>query len=89
MNCHYITLLCLSEVSHFREMTHFLIDICSIHVLDVNTCVYDCLVGQAVKASALRAAGMGFNSRLRQDFSALTHTSDLNIGTPVATLQGT
>ena len=38
------------------------------------------------KASASRAQGPGFESRLRQDFSGSSHTSDLNIGTPVATL---
>ena len=30
----------------------------------------------------------GFESRLRQDFSWLSHTCDLQIGTPVATLPG-
>ena len=39
-----------------------------------------------VKASVLRAEDLGFESRLRQDFSALSHTSDFTIGTPVATL---
>ena len=40
------------------------------------------------KASASRAEGPGFESRLRRDFSGSSHTSDLNIGTPVATLPG-
>ena len=41
-----------------------------------------------VKASALRAADPGFDSRLLQgDFSRSNHTSDLNIGTSVATCQ--
>ena len=31
---------------------------------------------------------LGFDSHLRQDFSGLSHTSDLEIGTPVATLPG-
>ena len=30
----------------------------------------------------------GFESRLHQDFSRLSHASDLKIGTPVATLPG-
>ena len=42
-----------------------------------------CLVGQVVKASAPKV-----ESRLQQDFSGSSHTSDLNIGTPVATLPG-
>ena len=41
-----------------------------------------------VKASALREEDPGFDSRLRcGDFSGSSHTSDLKIGTPVATLQ--
>ena len=45
------------------------------------------LGGLVVKASASRAEDPGFESRLRRDFSGSSHTSDLNIGTPVATLQ--
>ena len=42
-----------------------------------------------VKASASGAEGPGFDSRLRrEDFSESSHTSDLKIGTPVATLPG-
>ena len=48
----------------------------------------DRLVGLVVKASASRAEGPGFESRLRPDFSRSSHTSDLKIGTPVATLPG-
>ena len=44
------------------------------------------LVGLVVKASASRAEGPGFESRLRGIFSGSSHTSDLKIGTPVATL---
>ena len=40
------------------------------------------------KASASRAEDPGFESRLRRDFSGSSHTSDLKIGTPVATLPG-
>ena len=46
------------------------------------------LVGLAVKASASRAEDPGFESRWRRDFSGSSHTSDLKIGTPVATLPG-
>ena len=46
----------------------------------------DRLVGQVVKAYALGAQDPGFESRLWQDFSGSIHTSDLKIGTPVATL---
>ena len=46
------------------------------------------LVGLVVKASASGAEGPGFESRLRRDFSRSSHTSDLKIGTPVATLPG-
>ena len=41
-----------------------------------------------VKASASRAEDSGLESRLRRDFSGSSHTSDLKIGTPVATLPG-
>ena len=41
-----------------------------------------------VKASAPRAEDPRFESRLRRDFSGSSHTRDLKIGTPVATLAG-
>ena len=47
-------------------------------------------VGLVVKMSASRAADLGFSSRLCcGHFSGLCHTSDLKIGTPVATLPST
>ena len=47
----------------------------------------DRLVGLVVKASASKAEDPGFGSRLRfGDFSGSSHTSDLKVGTPVATL---
>ena len=46
------------------------------------------LVGLVVKASVSRAKDPGFESRRRRDFSGSSHTSDLKIGTPVATLLG-
>ena len=48
----------------------------------------DRLIGLVVKASALRVEDPGFKSCLCRDFSGLSHTSDLKIGTPVATLPG-
>ena len=51
--------------------------------------VRDRLVGLVVKASASRAEDPGFESLWRRDFfSGSSHTSDLKIGTPVATLAG-
>ena len=44
-------------------------------------------VGLVVKASAWRRPS-GFDSHLRWDFSGSSHTSDLKIDTPVATLSG-
>ena len=41
-----------------------------------------------VKASAPKAEGLEFESRLRQYFSGLSRINDIKIGTPVATLQG-
>ena len=46
------------------------------------------LVGLVVKASAWRGEDPGFESHLRRAFSGSSHTSDLNTGTPVATLPG-
>ena len=47
-----------------------------------------CLVGPVVKAPASRAADPGFEPHLRRDFSWSSITSDLKIGTPMATLPG-
>ena len=44
------------------------------------------LAGLVVKASALGAKDPGLEFRLRRDFPGSSHTSDLKIGTPVATL---
>ena len=46
------------------------------------------LIGLVVKASALRAENPGFESCLPHDFSRSSYTSDLKIGTSVATLPG-
>ena len=46
------------------------------------------LVDLVVRASASSAEDPGFESRLWWNFSGSSHTSDLNIGTPVATLPG-
>ena len=50
--------------------------------------LYNRLVGLVDKASASRAEDPGFYSRWRRDFSGWSHTSDLNIDTPVAALPG-
>ena len=42
----------------------------------------------SVPNTASGAENTGFESRLRRDFSGSNHTSDLKIGTPVATLPG-
>ena len=51
--------------------------------LQVPSGLRRCIV---VKAPALRAEDPRFESRWRRDFSGSSLTSDLNIGTPVATL---
>ena len=45
-------------------------------------------VNESLYGTALREEVPGFESRLCQDFSGLSHTSDLKNGTPVATLPG-
>ena len=54
----------------------------------VGFCVSHRLVGLVVNASASRVEDPGFESRLRRDFPGSSCTSDLKIGTPVATLPG-
>ena len=46
------------------------------------------MAAEVVKASASGAEDLGFESRFQRDFSESSHTSDLKIGTPVATLPG-
>ena len=48
----------------------------------------DRLDGLVVKTYSSRAADPGFHSHLHWYFSKSSHTSDLKIGTPVATLPG-
>ena len=48
----------------------------------------DRLVGLVVKASAQRAEDSGSNPACAGSFSGSSNTSDLKIGTPVATLPG-
>ena len=57
-------------------------------VLHVQFVEFHRLVGLVVKASASRSEDPGFESRLRGIFSGSSHTGDLKIGTPVATLPG-
>ena len=48
-----------------------------------------CLIGLVFRVSASRAGDPGFDSRLRRgDFSGSSHTSDLQVGTPVASRPG-
>ena len=51
-------------------------------------CDGDRLAGLVDKASASGPEDLGLESRLRQDFSGSSHSIDLKIGTPVATLPG-
>ena len=59
-----------------------------LHFTVLLTTAADRLVGLVVKASASRAEDPDFEPRWRRDFSGSSHTSDLNTGTPVATLPG-
>ena len=76
---HPIPCLSVTFVSHFASAY-----VCSCVCLRF----LDRLGGLVVKASASRAEDPRFESRLRRDFSGSSHTSDLIIGTPVATLPG-
>ena len=57
----------------------------SVRYQDLSFCNQNRL-GLVVKAFASRAEDPGFESHLRRDFSRSSYTSDLKIGTPVATL---
>ena len=54
----------------------------------VSSSANDRLFGLVVKVSLSRAVDAGFKSCLRRDYSGSSHTSDLKVGTPVATLPG-
>ena len=56
--------------------------------LFTRVCRQNRLVGLVVKAPAPKAEDLGFESYLRRDFSGSNRTSDLKIGSPVATLPG-
>ena len=58
-----------------------------IHVMVLSSSSH-CLAGLVVKAPAWVVEDPGFESCLRRDFSRWSHTSDLKISTPVATLSG-
>ena len=55
---------------------------------DTTSLAWDRLAGLVVKVSSSGAGDPGFESSLCRDFSGWSHTSDLKIGTPVATLPG-
>ena len=59
---------------------------CNTGVIIAIVVIINLLVGLVVKASASRAEDPGFESRLRRDLFGWSHTSDLKIGTPMATL---
>ena len=62
--------------------------VCVLYHRDLSLTLRFRLVGLVVKTSASGAGDPGFESRWRRDFSGSSHTSDLKIGTPVATLPG-
>ena len=92
------TILCDECISwkNEREIEKERVFVCTCVLLFMCVCLYatcghistDCLGGLVVKASAWRAEDPGFEFCLHPGFSGSSHTSDLNIGTPVATLPG-
>ena len=81
--CHSTSLL----VPRFDVINYAAANHCN-HEGAAGACHNDLLVGQVAKATAPNAEGLEFESRLRRDISGSSHTSDLIIGTPVATLPG-
>ena len=83
---HFISLVklaCLKSVILHRHLE----SMCICRIPSTSPACHH-FIGLVVKASAWRAEDPGFESRLRPDFSRSSHTSDLKIGTPVATLPG-
>ena len=79
----------LSSVLLFPLFYH--LSCCSLCPIICPVCSFhhhDRLGDLVVKVFASRAEDPGFESRLLQDFSGSSHTSDSKIGTPVATLPG-
>ena len=64
------------------------LDLKSQDCCNMLTLLLNGLRGLVVKASASGAEDPAFESHLQRDFSGSSHTSDLKIGTPVATLPG-
>ena len=60
----------------------------SLGVNDFVGIYVDRLVSEVVKASASKAAESGFDSCLSRDFFGSSHTSDIKIGTRMASLSG-
>ena len=72
-----------------KSMSNLLSQINSTSTPTLGQWLWDLLVGLVVKASTSRVEDPGFDSCLRPgDFSGSSYTSDLKIGTPVATLPG-
>ena len=86
---------------YYYDYDYYYVQCCSLLVVpsfSVSSCcllgpfphlVCDRLVGLVVRESTSRAEDLGFESHLNWDFSGSSHTSDLKIGTPVASLPGT
>ena len=76
----------LIELEHTAGITSFTVQF---HWLPNSHSLYiHRLVGLVVKASASRAEDPGSNPACAGIFPGSNHTSDLQIGTPVATLPG-
>ena len=86
--CSLVTLLGRGSVPASRDTTLGVLWICQVTAHGNITFFPDRLAGQVVKASASGEECPGFEPRLRRDFSGSSHTGDLKVGTPVATLPG-
>ena len=87
--------MCLCLFAHCRATSRAYVCVCLVVYMFMGArgCIHfagcsDSDAGLVVKVSASGAEDPGFKSRLQQDFSRSSHTSDLKIGAPVATLPG-
>ena len=88
---------CPGSLGGFKQANNILQEVCwlvgcfTCHQPGVSqgrTCLDNRHVGQVVKAFASGTEDPGFESLLRRDFFGSSHSSDLRIGSPVATLPG-
>ena len=81
-------LFCFTPLIDFLSLTWYIVSIVAVSSFTIIFLLCRLPCWPSGKASVSRAEDPGFESRLHRDFLGSSHTSDLKIGTPVATLPG-